>query len=71
MNLAIKFTWYYAAPTMHHAILLESENRMKPLPVETIRFLANAAGGLLPSLAENLKKTFDATVLTSYGMSEW
>ena len=43
-----KATWYYAAPTMHHALLMEAANRPGPLPVENIRFIANAAGGLLP-----------------------
>ena len=64
-------TWYYAAPTMHHAILMEAEQRSKPLPVAPIRFIANAAGGLLPVLAEALRSCFDAVVLTGYGMTEW
>lgn len=64
------FTWYYAAPTMHHAILGEASKRPRPLPVTTIRYLANAAGGLLPSLAKELRDTFQAVVLTSYGMTE-
>ena len=68
--MAQNFTWYYAAPTMHHAILMEAENRPKPLPVRSVRFIANAAGGLLPSLADALKLTFDAIILTSYGMTE-
>lgn len=71
-----KFTWYYASPTCHHAILNEAENRLKEhntdkLPVESVRFIANAAGGLLPVLAESLRKKFNATILTSYGMTEW
>ena len=39
--------------------------------VASVRFIANAAGGLLPVLAENLRSTFRATILTSYGMTEW
>lgn len=35
-----------------------------------MRFVANAAGGLLPVLAEGLKNTFGAVILTSYGMTE-
>lgn len=68
-----KFTWYYAAPTMHHAVLQEASRRQidGPLPVESVRFIANAAGGLLPILAESLQKMFQATILTSYGMTEW
>jgi len=65
-------TWYYASPTMHHAILMEAEMRPVPLPVSSIRFIANAAGGLLPVLARQLKDTFnEAVILTSYGMTEW
>lgn len=46
------FTWYYSSPSMHHTILLDSEYRSKPRPVQSIRFIANAAGGLLPALAK-------------------
>jgi hypothetical protein len=37
-----------------------------------LRLIANAAGGLLPALAVELRQTFNqATVLPSYGMTEW
>jgi len=36
-----------------------------------MRFIANAAGGLLPLLAQQLQNTFHCTILTSYGMTEW
>jgi acyl-CoA synthetase (AMP-forming)/AMP-acid ligase II/serine acetyltransferase len=63
-----KFTWYYAAPTMHQIILAN-------LPTAgggnyKLRMIANAAGGLLPSLAEELRAVFGANVLPSYGMTE-
>ena len=81
------FTWYYAAPTMHHAIIQESDRRINetaslnaPVTIErvrdnnnvrSIRFIANAAGALLPILAEELKRIFpSAVILTSYGMTE-
>merc|ERR1719230_1738582 len=35
-----------------------------------LRMIANAAGGLLPSLAEQLKESFGAVILPSYGMTE-
>eukprot|EP00536_Pseudo-nitzschia_multiseries_P004625 jgi/Psemu1/253765/estExt_Genewise1Plus.C_780027 len=35
-----------------------------------LRMIANAAGGLLPSLANELRNTFGANVLPSYGMTE-
>jgi len=68
-----KVTWYYAAPTMHHAILLQAEQRRSTdstLSTSSIRFIANAAGGLLPVLALGLKATFKCLILTSYGMTE-
>ena len=40
--------------------------------MEDVRYVANAAGGLLPVLAEALRNTFSsAAILTSYGMTEW
>ena len=68
-----RVTWYYAAPTMHHAILLQAEQRRatnSALSTSSIRFIANAAGGLLPVLALGLKATFKCLILTSYGMTE-
>ncbi|KAH9848993.1 acetyl-CoA synthetase-like protein [Lenzites betulinus] len=63
-------TWYYAAPTMHHAILGSRPSHIKPSTDTRIRMIANAAGGLLPSLAQELKDTFGAVILPSYGMTE-
>ncbi|KAJ6481523.1 acetyl-CoA synthetase-like protein, partial [Mycena vitilis] len=79
-------TWYYAAPTIHHAILSSKPATMpagdagdeddgegeefRPDRDLRIRMIANAAGGLLPSLAVELRDTFGAVVLPSYGMTE-
>ena len=63
-------TWYYAAPTMHLMILQEYKSRQFTEYNHRIRLIANAAGGLLPALALDLKKVFNATVLPSYGMTE-
>lgn len=62
------FTWYYAAPTMHQLILHTHEKEVCRQP--RLRMIANAAGGLLPSLAVELRETFGAHVLPSYGMTE-
>jgi acyl-CoA synthetase (AMP-forming)/AMP-acid ligase II/acetyltransferase-like isoleucine patch superfamily enzyme/acyl carrier protein len=63
-------TWYYASPSMHSIILEEATNRTgRPKP-HKIRMVCNAAGGLLPSLANQLRTTFNCTVLPSYGMTE-
>lgn len=63
-------TWYYASPSMHSLILAESANRAEALRKNKIRLVCNAAGGLLPSLAVQLRDTFDSVVLPSYGMTE-
>ncbi|KAI0828951.1 acetyl-CoA synthetase-like protein [Trametes gibbosa] len=68
--LACGATWYYAAPTMHHAILASKPDSIVPLRDTRIRMIANAAGGLLPSLAVQLRETFGAVILPSYGMTE-
>jgi acyl-CoA synthetase (AMP-forming)/AMP-acid ligase II/carbonic anhydrase/acetyltransferase-like protein (isoleucine patch superfamily) len=72
------FTWYYAAPTMHQIILQTGRQPLDDSSGVThelqtshkLRMIANAAGGLLPSLARELQKTFHANVLPSYGMTE-
>ncbi|KAI9693779.1 MAG: putative NRPS-like protein biosynthetic cluster [Bathelium mastoideum] len=63
-------TWYYASPTMHSMILDEAANRVTALSKSRIRLVCNAAGGLLPSLACQLRDTFQCVVLPSYGMTE-
>ena len=56
-------TWLYPS-------LLSNYSNRRDV-VGPMRFIANAAGGLLPVLAEALQSTFQATILTSYGMTEW
>ncbi|KAL9078001.1 MAG: hypothetical protein Q9157_003086 [Trypethelium eluteriae] len=63
-------TWYYASPTMHSMILDEASNRTTALDKSKIRLVCNAAGGLLPSLACQIRDTFQCVVLPSYGMTE-
>ncbi|KAI3340792.1 acetyl-CoA synthetase-like protein [Ustulina deusta] len=63
-------TWYYASPTMHSMILGEGSNRPDALNKSQIRLVCNAAGGLLPALAERIRDTFQCVVLPSYGMTE-
>ncbi|KAJ7263785.1 acetyl-CoA synthetase-like protein [Mycena rebaudengoi] len=66
----LKATWYYAAPTIHHAILSSRPESVVPSRDLRIRMICNAAGGLLPSLAVDLKTAFQAVILPSYGMTE-
>lgn len=63
-------TWYYASPSMHSLILEEAKNRPQALANSNIRLICNAAGGLLPALAVQLRDTFGSIVLPSYGMTE-
>ncbi|KAF7555584.1 hypothetical protein G7Z17_g2078 [Cylindrodendrum hubeiense] len=66
----IQPTWYYASPSMHSLILSEAAARPEALRESHIRLACNAAGGLLPSLACQLRDTFDCVVLPSYGMTK-
>lgn len=67
-------TWFYASPSMHHAIIEAAEDRVDALAKSRIQLVCNAAGGLLPSLASRIRATFsvckEVTVLPSYGMTE-
>jgi acyl-CoA synthetase (AMP-forming)/AMP-acid ligase II/acetyltransferase-like isoleucine patch superfamily enzyme len=68
-------TWYYASPSMHQCILEAGQDRPQSLAKSRIQLICNAAGGLLPSLAIQLRDTFSrekmaCTVLPSYGMTE-
>lgn len=69
-------TWYYGAPTMHMLVVnsafSEKANAASGgAPKTRVRFVANAAGPLLPSTAMQLREVFPgAAVLTSYGMTE-
>lgn len=63
------FNWYYASPTMHSTILQTQPDCMK-IQDCNLRMIANAAGGLLPSLAVQMRQTFRCAVLPSYGMTE-
>ncbi|KAF5981973.1 coenzyme A synthetase [Fusarium bulbicola] len=63
-------TWYYASPSMHSIIIAEAAARPEALQRSRIRLACNAGGGLLPSLAYQLRDTFNCVVLPSYGMTE-
>ena len=63
-------TWYYASPSMHMSILAEASLRGDTVSKCRLRLVCNAAGGLLPALAAQLRDTFHCTILPSYGMTE-
>ena len=61
----------YGAPTMHLLVVNSAQQMSGGPPRTNIRFVANAAGPLLPSVAIQLRSAFPgAAVLTSYGMTE-
>jgi len=61
---------YYAGPTMHQQIL-QARDEGSTAAAAQLRMIANAAGGLLPSLARELMACFpSAAILPSYGMTE-
>lgn len=64
-------TWYYASPTMHSLVLAQGASRPKALERSRFRLVCNAAGGLLPSLAQELSDIFKCAILPSYGMTEY
>ena len=66
------FNWYYAAPTMHQIILQTGRSNLGDDEIQSykLKMIANAAGGLLPSLAYDMQRTFAAVILPSYGMTE-
>ncbi|KAF7352099.1 Acetyl-CoA synthetase-like protein [Mycena venus] len=70
LSQQLQATWYYAAPTIHHAILTSKPESVILSRDLRIRMICNAAGGLLPSLAVDLQTTFQAVILPSYGMTE-
>ena len=56
---------------MHHAILASRPEEVDANRDTRIRLVCNAAGGLLPTLAQELRDVFGGcTVLPSYGMTE-
>jgi acyl-CoA synthetase (AMP-forming)/AMP-acid ligase II/acetyltransferase-like isoleucine patch superfamily enzyme/acyl carrier protein len=61
-------TWYYGSPTVHEAVLQGATHRSRA--AARLRFVANAAGALLPSTAARLQQCFGAAILASYGMTE-
>jgi acyl carrier protein len=55
---------------MHSAIVAEASLRTEETKRGRLRLICNAAGPLLPSLAQQLKDTFDCVIFPTYGMTE-
>jgi len=63
-------TWYYAAPTMHQALLLTAKSRGHSYIPNKIRLIRSAAAHLPHELALGLAELFRTSVFPTYGMTE-
>jgi acyl-CoA synthetase (AMP-forming)/AMP-acid ligase II/carbonic anhydrase/acetyltransferase-like protein (isoleucine patch superfamily) len=61
----------YVVDSFHSESSSGSRGKMQPLKKTSLRMIANAAGGLLPATARELRQAFfGAHILPSYGMTE-
>ncbi|MBR72941.1 MAG: AMP-dependent synthetase [Rhodospirillaceae bacterium] len=65
-----KPTWYTAVPTMHQAILSRAERNKETVSKNILRFVRSSSASLPPAVMNNLEKTFNTSVIESYGMTE-
>lgn len=65
-------TWYYAAPTMHQALLLtaKSQDATRSYIPNKLRLIRSAAAHLPHEIAMELADLFHTSVFPTYGMSE-
>mmetsp|Transcript_14342 Transcript_14342/g.26347 ORF Transcript_14342/g.26347 Transcript_14342/m.26347 type:complete len:1169 (-) Transcript_14342:90-3596(-) len=62
-------TWYYAAPTIHKAIMLVASGAPAPIR-HCLRLIRSGAANLPHNDALELRRIFGCTVLPTYSMSE-
>jgi hypothetical protein len=65
-----KPTWYTGSPTIHQALLAYSDERVKIIEENRLRFIRSSSAPLPPTVLIDLEKTFKAPVVESYGMTE-
>ncbi|KAL4780783.1 hypothetical protein BJX76DRAFT_360501 [Aspergillus varians] len=63
-------TWYYASPALHTEIVRGAGRGPAVQRTECIRLVGSGASQLLPTLAAQLRTTFNCPVSSSYGMTE-
>jgi acyl-CoA synthetase (AMP-forming)/AMP-acid ligase II len=66
---AASATWFTAVPTIHQILLGRTETGADPERAR-LRFIRSCSAALNPDTAEALQKTFGASVLSAYGMTE-
>src|SRR5579859_669915 len=66
----VKPTWYTAVPTMHQAILSRAGKNADVVKKNRLRFIRSSSSALPPTVIAELEKTFGATVVEAYGMTE-
>lgn len=62
-------TWYYAAPTIHKAVIIFAA-ALPNSPKHRLRFIRSGAANLADVDARDLRQLFGCTVLPTYSMSE-
>jgi acyl-CoA synthetase (AMP-forming)/AMP-acid ligase II len=63
-------TWYSAVPTMHQAILAQARQHPDQAANSRLRFVRSASAPLPFSVSTELERTFAASVIEIYGMTE-
>jgi oxalate---CoA ligase len=65
-----KPTWYTATPTMHQAILGDTNSHKKIIARRRLRFIRSCSAPLPLQVLVGLEKAFSAPVIEAYGMTE-
>jgi len=63
-------TWYTAVPTMHQAIVAQSERHPESAAGHSLRFVRSCSAPLAPKVMQDLENIFGVPSLESYGMTE-
>lgn len=63
-------TWYSAVPTIHQAVLEQSEFNAEIIQRRPLRLIRSSSAALPPRVMARLESTFNCPVIESYGMTE-
>jgi acyl-CoA synthetase (AMP-forming)/AMP-acid ligase II len=63
-------TWYSAVPTMHQAILAQTQHYHEHVATHRLRLIRSASAPLAPRVLADLERIFKVAVIEFYGMTE-